>query len=306
MKTFLYTILVILPLTCFSQQNAFAPQGDFNILHWNPAATALWNTFETTARYRQQWSGFENAPRTILVDTAFPFIDQSMSAGIGLMYDESGPLSETGFRLNYAYHLRLGRRGGELSFGFSGVFSQFRIKDDRFIALDTDDNLLSLSEMSSINTNADFGIFYKSVAKDDRDDSYFYAGIAAKQLLPTELLFQTQNEPFSLNRRLHANMILGARLQNSDYFIEPTVWLNYAAPNLFNFQFNVKFEMEDTFWVSLGYQSDNTVAAQAGVIIPLSNYYYLHVGGQGGFNIGQLSTVQKLSYDAVIKYVVFL
>jgi type IX secretion system PorP/SprF family membrane protein len=307
MKTFLYTLLVILPICGFSQQNAFAPQGDFNILHWNPGATAAWNTFEATARYRQQWSGFANAPRTILADVAYPFIDYSMSAGIGLMRDDSGPLSENSIRLNYAYHIELGRRGGELSFGFSGKLSQYQIRNDRFNAVDVDDDVLSISESSNTSGNADFGIFYKSVSKDDRNDSYFYIGVAAKQILPTELLFQTDDTAFSLNRRLHGNMILGARFYGGyNHSIEPTFWLNYAAPNLLNFQLNVKYELEDKCWISLAYQSDNTIALQAGLIIPFSNYYYLHVGGQGGFNIGQLSTSQKMSYDAVIKYVVYL
>ena len=45
--------------------------------------------------------------------------------------DRTGPLERTGLEATYAYHLNLGE--GQLSFGLSGVFYQFRLNKDKVI-----------------------------------------------------------------------------------------------------------------------------------------------------------------------------
>lgn len=306
MKIINFLIATLISISCYAQQNAFAPNGNLNAMNWNPAMTAPWNFMDVTLQYRQQWSGFENAPRTVFANAAIPIIDYSMSAGLGLMRDEAGPLVENSIRFNYAYHLEFGRRGGELSIGLNGLFSQFKLDNNRFIATDTDDQALVFSETSKISPNIGFGLFYKSVSKDDADETHFYIGAAAQQLLPSNLFFKNDNSSFNLERRLHGYGLLGAKFSSDYHSFEPFVWVNYALPNVYQIQLNLKFELTDIFWTTIAYHFDNTLNIQAGVILPMGNNYAFRIGAQGGYNIGQLSDVQKFSYEGIFQYLIYL
>ena len=140
-------------LSCFcsvsamTQQLPLYSQYMMNGFLLNPAVAGSdgFTTLNLTAR--EQWLGFENAPKT----HSFSFqtrvlkksyIIKSLSArkkiyrpstkgrvGLGgyIFNDKNGLVQRTGLQLTYAYHIWLDQT--QLSFGLSGSFFQFKLDD---------------------------------------------------------------------------------------------------------------------------------------------------------------------------------
>lgn len=107
----------------FSQQDPQFSQYMYNKLFMNPGYSGMRQALCFTAIARQQWAGFDGAPKSG-VFSADCFLPQ-IHGGIGLniMYDQLGFENNMGYRLNYSFHQPIG--GGVLGIGIElGAFSK--------------------------------------------------------------------------------------------------------------------------------------------------------------------------------------
>ena len=74
----------------------------------NPAFAGSKDAICGTLMYRNQWSGFDGAPTTILFNGHAPI--KSIRSGVGLTFfnDNIGQLNTNILRAHYSYHLKLG------------------------------------------------------------------------------------------------------------------------------------------------------------------------------------------------------
>ncbi|MEN0002602.1 MAG: PorP/SprF family type IX secretion system membrane protein [Bacteroidota bacterium] len=300
---YLLTIaLLFLGISLSAQQLPYSSAFYDNGFAWNPGMTAHWNYLEVGANYRQQWFGFEGAPRTALARFQFPFVNLNMAAGAVLMHDVTGPLTHTSAMLTYAYRLRVGD-DAQLSLGISGTMGQFRIDPTNVKAKDPGDQLILNGEDTDFQFNAGVGLFFTSTA-DYRDDySHFYAGIAAQQLLPNELKFDGASDLANFQRELHGNAVIGYRniSDYSDLIVDPSVWVNFVG-DVFLVTANLKFELQRVFWLGAVAASDGTMGVQGGFIKELGDGL-LRIGMMGNFNLNSdLGSDQGFGYEFLVGY----
>ncbi len=298
-------LLLFLPTLAFSQQ--LAHKSAFNEIGfvWNPAMTASNEFMEFGATFRQQWMGFQDAPRTATLGMQFPFLDNNMSLGGFIMVDQTKPLRTNSLSVTYAYKLELGLADyDQLSIGFLGTISESHIDNRNVIVNDIDDELLPNSTSTKIIPNAGFGLYYTSYSKGMFDENYFFAGLGANQLIPINLTYGTSETATNLKRVIHANALFGYRFINEDIAIQPSAWANYAADNLFNVNLGIKMERYQSFWAGLSYSTDQTISMQAGVI--LKNDFLkdgtLRIGTLGTYNVGRVGQYQGLGYEVYVAY----
>lgn len=86
----------------------------------NPAFSGWGNGLSITMDKRMQWMGWEGAPRTNFIGMDMPLFFGKLGIGANLIGDKVGVRSFQTSSLNAAYHLKLGKKWGELSFGLSG------------------------------------------------------------------------------------------------------------------------------------------------------------------------------------------
>lgn len=244
-----------------SQASSFTQSKAF----WNPAYTGIDNAMSINLKVSQQWLGFGNgAPRGINLDFQYPYVDYNMAFGGGIEFDQTGPVSKTGFKINYAYQINeLGMNDGRFSIGISGSGNQYRFDPNGESARDSDDPILGTGNETKFFPNVGVGIFYLSSLDKYRDNTVFYLGVSAQQAYEIDVFTQRLNQ----QRFRHIYADLGAKIYSDKSFIEPYVSATYSNPDMINALFGINYEMEELFWAGLGYVTSGDFTLQAGYIL---------------------------------------
>jgi len=106
----------------------------FDRLSVNSAVAGGTGNICATALLRQQWTGFDGAPKTGLINLQGPINKINSGVGLSVYYDKLGQERSTIVRLHYAYHLKVGAQS-TLSAGFY-VGMSGRALDSKWIAID--------------------------------------------------------------------------------------------------------------------------------------------------------------------------
>lgn len=267
MKNLLYTIvLTLLSTASFGQQvqqtSLFSDAKGF----WNPAFIGNGDALSVNAYINQQWFTFGgNTPRNIKADLQYPFVNMNMSAGATLAYDRVGPINKTTFGASYAYHVKeLGRNNGRLSLGLAGTANIFSIDLASEVVKDQGDPTLS-NRVSKFYPSIKAGVFYISNADQYNENTSVYIGLSGYQLLETNLFV---TEQINVKRVRGFNADFGVKFYQYRSMIEPMISVNYSSPDFVHALVGVNYELKDFMWFGLGYHTSQSMAIQAGYIIP--------------------------------------
>ena len=300
----LYTfILILLPIFAFSQQLPYGSNFTENQFAANPAITAGSNFMEINANYLQQWLGFNDAPRTARVYGQFPL--ENMGIGGLMQFDKTGPFQASKFALTYAYKIPIGITSNDrLTIGVMGSISEYQVNQEEVVATSQTDIFLPVETNSQLTPNASAGVYYTTNGEDDFDNNSFYIGLAANQLISGNVPVFGNGVEGNLKQRIHANATAGVRIINNELALEPSVWVNYAQDNIYNFNMALRMEKYESFNAGLIYSSNQTLGLQLGMSIKndLLKDGVLRVGVLGNYNIGKVGGYQGLGYEFVVGY----
>ncbi|MBR6692112.1 MAG: PorP/SprF family type IX secretion system membrane protein [Bacteroidaceae bacterium] len=189
MKKWLFTAL----LAVFALTKADA-QFDAHFTHYwkmlnfyNPAGAGAEKRMLIYAAYSNQLTGFENNPKTMLlnIDAPIPFINGDHNLGLGVVNDDIGLFSNQHLYINYAYGFKL--FGGRLATGVQlGLVNS--IFDSKEIIFGGDNNDPAFPSGNANGNSIDFGagVLYQH--------KYFYAGISGIHLNAPLVLLGEKNE----------------------------------------------------------------------------------------------------------------
>ncbi len=306
---YILLFIISMPIILSAQQLPDRSAFDELAFVWNPAMTATYDYWEASANYRQQWFGFDNAPRTAIIAAQYPFEDANMSLGGYFMHDKIQPFTASTLALTYAYKFQPGfGRYDRATIGASVNASQYLVDAVEIVVNDPDDNLVPLGESSDMRFNAGVGFFYTTYAgtrrKSHEEESAFYFGAAANQVFPADLVIKEGSRFANWKRAIHGNALVGARLVNDKFFIEPSAWINYSTQNNLNANINVKMEMYETFWTAVTYSTNQTMALQLGIITKagFSKTDYWRIGALGSYNIGDFGNFRGAGVEINFAY----
>ena len=177
-------MLIILPLLLAgelkAQQLPLYSQYLMNGFMINPAMAGYDGYTAFNLTYRQQWLGFQGAPRTYsasfqtrLFRKSHKIVNKPLSRGnmlvpstkgrVGLggyvLNDVNANNSQTGLSFTYAYHIILDNQ--QLSFGLSAKLFQYRINSDKLTFGEDGDPVLNNDFVSvAYIPDADFGVLF--------------------------------------------------------------------------------------------------------------------------------------------------
>ncbi len=184
-------MIIALVTVVFTRVNA---QFDAHFTHYwkmqnfyNPAGAGAEEKLLIYAAYSNQLAGFENSPKTMLInaDTPIPFVNGDHNIGLGIVNDEIGLFSNQHLYLNYAYGFRLfgGRVAAGLQLGL--VNCSF---DSKGIILGGDSNDPAFPSGNANGNSFDFGagVLYQH--------KHFYAGLSGIHLNAPLVLLGEKNE----------------------------------------------------------------------------------------------------------------
>jgi len=267
-------ILVLFSSGIYSQQLPLYSQYNFNKFLINPANAGYNGYTSINLVAREQWTGFEGAPRThaITVDSRIlpnSYIEKdasvrkkkrmsSRSGRVGwaahLFNDHTGPLDRTGLEGTYAYHLSF--TDSQLSFGLSGMFYQFRLnKDEVILSGDPYDPLVDGIKGTVYIPDASLGVFYTT--------SRIHAGISAQHLLQSSVQFGDRIDDYRLYRNYNITAgylwYLGERVS-----IEPSFLLRLPERSDPLLDVNADISINEKFWAGLSYRTGNAMIIYLG------------------------------------------
>lgn len=288
-----------------------------NAVTFNPAVTGTEEFVDLKIGYRQQWSGFDDAPQTYYIsvhaplgtkERSYDFQNNSLRISDPNLYDrviESNNLNRNNFThgvggfvvndiqgifqqtnafLTYALHYNIGNT--VVSFGVGGGMLNRELDMQGIVVGNsevTDDvyqaYLAQEGMVTSIDVNA--GIFVKN--------EKFFFGYSAKRLLQNEV-FATVEEINATDELEHYGMA-GLRFKvNNMLMITPGAFVRYAASEPLIYDLNLRVNYNNLLWAGASYRNTQTVIAMAGIniknVINLGYSFDLGLGNVNDFTSG--------------------
>src|SRR5690606_2097967 len=102
-----------------------------------PSMAGIGEGGKIRATIRQQWFSVDQAPNMQTLNAHFR-VGESSGFGTTVFNDANGYHSQTGLKLTYAHHLRLGgdyRSRNQLSFGLSAGIQQSNLDESEFVSV---------------------------------------------------------------------------------------------------------------------------------------------------------------------------
>jgi type IX secretion system PorP/SprF family membrane protein len=305
MKSILFFLCSCFPICLTAQQLSESSHFNNANFAYNPALTATSDVLEAHAIYRQEWTGFDQAPRNISAGLQYPIVNNNMGLGLHIAQDEVGAFQMTDIGISYAYHVPIASNQ-LLSIGLAVHFDQYRFKENEVIATDGSDALWVEGEDSQIQTNAGIGVSYATIGLNQFQKSYFFCSIGANQIILNDVIFSGLSEAANFRRAIHAVVLIGYRFQLDYAQIEPSLQINNVAGNITKFRFHLNYEMEDAFWVGFAIDSNVRVAFQGGVLIGEQRVGQFRIGAQVSYGTSTVTEAQGLGYSVFVGYSLWL
>lgn len=172
---FVVLVMIISISGSYAQQDAQFSQYMFNGLFYNPGYAGIEGVTRATVITRRQWLGYANSKdnisrggnsptsQAIGINTRLPFLKSRTGAGLGLVYDNRGPITSYEIQLSGAYHIKLGN--GLLGIGArAGTYAQ-SLRGDWYDVVDPSDPIYqALLNNNSKQLKLDYagGLWYQT------------------------------------------------------------------------------------------------------------------------------------------------
>lgn len=270
----------------------------------NPAVAGANGITTVNFLSRQQYVGFENAPRTFALTAQSRILEDSYimrrlklrregerksrsgRVGIGgsIYNDRNGIVNRTGMQGTYAYHINFGNRW-QLSMGLSLLGFQYRLNDEGVPVAESGDPLLANSRKSFFTMDASAGVF--------ATNGDLYGGISVSDLLGSAVKFN-RDLYFDYNTQREFGIIAGYQFSlSSSLMLEPSVLLQGTATSLAADVTARLFYLEN-YWAGLSYRSNNSMVMMLGGRI---DRFYL--GYAFDLDIGPVRSYTSGSHEVV-------
>ncbi len=271
-----------------AQQDPMFTQYMFNTLTINPAYAGSREMLSLMVLGRQQWVGFEGAPTTATFTGHLP-VYKNMAMGASLIYDTYGPVNQTSFFIDYAYHLKMSDKL-KMSLGLNGGFNNYAID---FIGLDktysNDESYYNANEQTLLS-NFGFGVYLYS--------QRFYLGLSVPRIM--ENSFEEGAESYGNGNEVrHYYGMMGVVFHLNDHFVlRPSVMTRLAQGSPFSVDLNVNTVLYDKFWIGAMYRLNESL----GGILQFQINKQIRFGYAFDLNTNQLSSYHSGSHELMINY----
>ncbi len=209
-------------MTLHAQQQSLHTMFMYNKLLVNPAYAGYHEHVCATGHIREQWIGFEGAPKTQTLSVHGPLSSQRIGIGFNIQRRSIGVSSATTIDGIYDYRVPMG--AGTLSLGVqaSARFLEVDYTDPNVRTvqdIDLDPGVESVSDTKFL-ANVGAGLYYYTPA--------FYFGVSAPRLMNSDIDFELNNL-FTAREQAHYYLMTGLALKlNHKMSFVPQVMVRYV------------------------------------------------------------------------------
>tara|TARA_B100001057_G_scaffold496748_1_gene599018 strand:+ start:1883 stop:2797 length:915 start_codon:yes stop_codon:yes gene_type:complete len=285
MKKSLTIIFVCLAALTKAQQLPIYSQYLTNDFILNPAIAGTKPYFPIQINSRSQWSGLGTiAPKTNTLSFHMPVAYDAVGIGAIIMQDETGPYSQIGVTLSFAYHLQLDEDDVTyLSLGLSGLMTQHTLNQD---------------DLTFHNPDPEFQGSYSKMVPDASFGAYLYSkdfslSASAHQLFESTFKESVQ-DIFGDNSQVrhyfaHASYLIDI---HSDLAIEPSLLVKSTEVSPTQLDVNARVIIDNNYWAGLSLRSSKSLVVLVGL-----NTGGLFLSYSYDYGISSLSSVASGSHE---------
>ena len=180
-QTFMRLLIFILLfaslcLPGLTQQKSIYAMQEIARIGVNPAYTGKEEIYDMVLLSRQQWVGFEGAPKSYYVAAQAPLRNQKAGIGFDFQRNTSGPTVQNGIFFSYAYTITIAEMTS-LSFGLRGGLNSYQINYNDLLIIDPGDPLFETNVQNLLLPNVGLGIHF--------EHKNYYADFSVPMLLLT-------------------------------------------------------------------------------------------------------------------------
>jgi type IX secretion system PorP/SprF family membrane protein len=223
---------------------------------YNPAVAGSKPHAVFNLNYRNQWVGFQDAPKTYMISLHSP-IGKQKKVAIGLLVnsDNVGLLSRTSGYLTLGYHVKL-NKNYKLGLAVSGGMVQYRIKLYDAKIVDTGDDLLTGNILSNNVFDSNGGLYLYS-------DKLFF-GLATYQYIGNKITWKDSQS--NLSQHMYATLGYTFKVSKT-ISIQPSALAKFNAPAPFQPEFSLRALYKNLFWIGGSYRMNDAASALVGITI---------------------------------------
>ena len=290
-KRFIHTILMLgIATTAFSQLQPLLDQDHLNGLAINPAYAGSQGALNVGVYSRIQWVGFEGAPRTNTLAIHSPLRNKKVNLGLIVMSDRLGSKTETGFMLNYAYRIELGR--GKWSLGLAAGLASLSTDLNSVRFTDPGDRLLQDPAIRALLPEFSIGSYYYT--------ERYYVGFSMPLFLSHYA--NEGNGSYKLNFNLvAANYMLtaGYLFTLSDGVkLLPSFLLKTNPANNTQLDIHCNVILREKLWFGTSIRTSGSLSA----LLQMQVNQQLRIGYSYAYELSELSSYQHGSHEIMIQY----
>jgi len=243
----IYSVLCVsfFCLNAGAQQDPQYSLYQFNQLVINPAYAGARDGISVAAATRQQWVGFEGAPKTTCMSVHGPLLKKNLGLGLTVINDRMGPRDVTSIYANVAYWLRI---SGEtrLSFGLNAGYNRYQFNFDKIDWKEGEAPSQLFQNQTNGTLDINSGLYLKSKT--------FFLGVGATHLnSPNVYSYDAGNITYKL--RTHLFISVGnSFVINKNLLFAPTALLRLVEGQV-NADINANFFIQKQLWIGAFYRT---------------------------------------------------
>ncbi|MFA5329723.1 MAG: type IX secretion system membrane protein PorP/SprF [Prolixibacteraceae bacterium] len=273
-----------------AQQDPMFTQYMHNPVSINPAYAGSRGTLNVVAMHRQQWVGMEGAPKTLTLSVNSPFLNYNVGVGLSLIYDQIGPVKQTGIYADYSYHLKLTNQV-KLAFGLKGGVNMY---DINLLGLrgSEDDDFVSLYGYRKLYL-PNFGV--GSYLYSDR----FYVGFSIPKMLQNSLSDDENTLSYVNREERHFFITAGFVTNISDNIkFKPSTVMRIVSGSPVSVELSGAFILNDRLWLGGMYRFGDSV----GAMVKFDLTRELSVGYSYDLTNSALSPYNQGTHEVYVSY----
>jgi type IX secretion system PorP/SprF family membrane protein len=253
-KIFLATILSLLNMSLFAQQEPQYTQYMYNASIVNPAYAGSKGFTSVYGMYRTQWIGLEGAPETVNVSMNKPINASNLGYGISLANDRIGPCDETQFAVDFSYSLFF-ENNYRLAFGIKATANILNIDYTKLNQFNPGEGILQNNVSNRMSPNVGTGLYFYNKKG--------YLGASVPMLLDTKKYDDISNS--EINQRYHLYLIGGKVFDlNANTKFKPAFISKIVSGSPLQLDLSANFLFNDKFTIGAAYRWSASVSAMAG------------------------------------------
>lgn len=242
MKKPIYILLFLFLVTGISaqQQTLFTNI----VLHqymYNPAYAGANPGMEFNASYRNQWTGFAGAPKTIAASGYSTLKKKPNMAIGGLIYsDKIGLMQRTSFYGSYSYHVKLNKTYS-LGAGVGIGAVQYNVKIYDALPYDKDDEFLKNDILNANAFDANAGLYFYS--------KKYFLGISSAQMVNGKIYWFDKEGRLTRHFYISTgyNQVLDKK--KKEWVLQPSVLARFNNPSPYMMELTTRVLYKESYWL---------------------------------------------------------